>query len=288
MMRKVFAVNRLLSLGRAVKEGTLSQCLTNRRGERIPLSFPEARTTCLVLCGPEEISGTECDVDALRLLSPCVGRLDIIGFLEGLHDVQDDDRCIFLVDPESAVYVYDPSPFGGLYRLSHSMVGFMRRGLRRFDGIYKDPHVELVIRAEDGKSSLPETDKEAICCEGLSCIMGWPPGYTFVFGLPSSNDDDTERLSEEQCAFIETARLCVFGHFGPACYTGSYVENADRTPVFLGGDRAIYTFHRSTSRILRLAESLDMFYRIGLRRYFRNYRIIPSRLGDDVFFLPPD
>lgn len=304
-MRKAYAVNRLLALGRAVLEGNLDHCLRQRRGERIPLLFPEMRSTALVISAPEEIGMEECDVRALESRRPSVGPLAIVGFLEGFLDAHDgDDRCLFLVSASSAVYIYDPSPCGGLYRLANSMVGFMRRGLRRFDGVYREPgYVESVfcvpITGDLGElGRLPADLDEVALCAGLTCTLLWPEGFDFVFNAPAVVEDntscatvaaadiaidDTEWLNEEQSALCSNVQLWVFGHFGPARLSG-----IRRTAVFAAKDGSIYAFNRAALRLLRLAESITMFYRIGLRRFYRNYRQFPNHPGDEDLFLDPE
>ncbi|AAF99125.1 pr25.3 [rat cytomegalovirus strain Maastricht] len=86
--RQMIAVNRLLTLGRSAREGSLDESLEARRGEKIPLPFPTRRPTYLVFCSPGEIDRGECDVAALMSLNPSVGHLDICGFLEGWRDAR--------------------------------------------------------------------------------------------------------------------------------------------------------------------------------------------------------
>ncbi|AWV68116.1 m25.2 protein [Murid betaherpesvirus 1] len=286
-MRKAYAVNRLLALGKAATEGRLEQYLNARRGERIPLVFPEKRVKNLILCAPGDVDGRECDPDALRALEPSVGRLVVVGFVEGRDDLRrdDDDRCIVLVNPSGAVFVYDPAPYGGLYRLANTMIGFVRRGLRRFDSIYREPCVDDAIRVKDGHTPLPRDADEALAAarRGLACTLQWPEDYDFVFGTPpeSSNAADSS-LNKKRSLCIDTLQLSTFGHFGAAVDSNS---TRPRTAVFVGVDHAVYAFQHGVPKLLRLAESLDMFCRLGIRRYFRNYRVVPSRCGDDKFFL---
>ncbi|AWV68627.1 m25.2 protein [Murid betaherpesvirus 1] len=287
-MRKAYAVNRLLALGRAAAEGKLEQWLSARRGERIPLVFPEKCAKYLILCAPGDVDGHECDPDALRALEPAVDRLVVVGFVEGREDAHrdGDDRCIVLVNPSSAVFIYDPAPYGGLYRLANTMIGFVRRGLRRFDSIYRDPCcVEDAIRVKDGHASLPRNADEALAAaeRGLACTLQWPEDYDFVFGTPpESSNAVASSLNKEQSPCIDALRLSTFGHFGTAAGLSS---TRPRTAVFIGADHAVYAIHHAVSKLLRLAESLDMFYKIGIRRFFHNYRVVPSRCGDDRFFL---
>nr|WEG68754.1 protein m25.2 [Mastomys natalensis cytomegalovirus 1] len=278
-----YSETRLLALERAVRMGLLTNYLRIRRGERIPIAFPTMQATRMVLYGPGEVGPAKCDVSALMALNPSVGPLVIIGYLEGWCDAQGDDKCIFLVSPLTAMYLYDPGPYGGLYRLSENMCGFIKRGLLRYDGIYKEVYMKSIFHPRDGVSPLPITERGAINAGGLECLLEWPSNYTFVFGIPDERADDTALLNEEQSGFCVQGHLFVFGHFGPRdCAT------TERTSTFLGTDGAVYAFHRGALRLLRLAESLQMFYAIGIRRFFKSYRVIPSRAGDDLLFLNPE
>ncbi|AKB93227.1 b25.2 [Murid betaherpesvirus 8] len=285
VMKRAFAVNRLLSLGRAVRNGTLMDFLKTYRGERIILNFPDSRLVYMVLCLPEEICISECDVNALCTLNTQLGQLSIVGYLDGFHDDpsrQITGKRVFMMTQTAAVYIYDASPYGGLYRLSRSILGFARRGLFRYDCIYNYPYMPNLFCVKNGQGSLPMTIRDLKKCVGLACSLLCPEGFNFIFGFPDEGADDTALLSEEQSSFCSHAQLLVFGHFG--------LENGDastRVAVFVGESTSVYAFHRNSLRLLRLAESLPMFYRIGIRRYFSNYRAVGSRLGDNCLFLDP-
>lgn len=284
--RQMMAVNRLLTLGRSAREGSLAETLKARRGEKIPLPFPSRRLTYLMICAPGEIGRNECDVGALMSLNPFVGHLDIVGFLDERRDVQGSDRCIFLISPVTAVFLYDPSAHGGLYRLSYTIFDFVKCGLTAFDGIYREPYVDpVIIVCDDPRRPLPRDVRRIFgtSLDELCCRLTWPEEFTFVFGVPHEQADDSGRLNESQSALCLRDHIIVFGHFGPA-----HARPEDRVPVYIGEDEAIYCFHRGVFRLLRLAESLEMFYRLGVKRFFKNDRVVPSRLGDDMLFLQPD
>lgn len=284
--RQMIAINRLLTLGRSAREGSLAETLKTRRGEKIPLPFPFRRPTYLIVCAPGEIDRNECDVGALMSLNLSVGHLDIVGFLDDSRDVQGSDRCIFLMSPVTAVFLYDPSSHGGLYRLSYTIFDFVKCGLTAFDGIYRPPYVEPVIVAQDDpRRPLPRDVRRIFgsSVADLHCRLAWPENFTFVFGVPHEQADDSALLSESQSAYWLRDHIVVFGHFGPA-----HARPEDRVPVYIGEDEAVYCFHRGISRLLRLAENLEMFYRLGIKRFFKNDRVVPSRLGDDMLFLQPD
>lgn len=271
---------RLLALAHANKMGVLDQFLKKNKREKILLSFPENRATHMKICAPGEISVTKCDANALMILNPSVGPLVTIGYLEGWSDVQDDAKCVFLITPTNGIYLYDSSPYGGLYRLSCDITGFIKKGLQKFDGLYRESYMNCVIHVKDGVSRLPQSTQEVKCLFELECLLVWPRGYTFVFGIPDELADDTALLDEGQSKFCSLRQLYVFGHFGP-----EDCGPAERVPVFIGLDESVYAVHRGTFRLLRLAESIQMFYRLGVRRYFKNHRAVASRLGDEQFFL---
>lgn len=293
--RYATTIGRLLALGRSAREGTLARSLTARRGERIRLVFPSKRPTSLVLCAPGEIGELECDVAALTSSNPSVGPLAILGFLEGWDDVPGEDRLVFLLSPvTTAVYLYDPEPRGGgLYRLGRTVFDFAKKGLVAYDAIYRAPYVDRVVINGDLATVrvLPTTAAAAVSSrvEGLCCGFLRPEGYTLIFGVPDERSDDSDLLSERQAVFCLRERLVVFGHFGPyGCDPGQ------RVPVYVArGDGeddegAVYCFHRTALRLLRLAESLEAFYRLGLKRYFENSRVVANRPGDERFFLVPE
>lgn len=145
---------------------------------------------------------------------------------------------------------------------------------------------------------LPRILDEVVLCDGLTCTLRWPEGFNFVFSAPvavgdnvssataavtDTVTDDVEWLNAEQRDLCSSARLSVFGHFGLA-----YPPGIRRTAVFMAMDGSIFAFNRAVLRLLRLAECIDMFYRIGLRRFFRNYRQFPNCPGDEHLFLDPE
>uniref|UniRef100_A0AAU7E166 M25.2 n=1 Tax=Lemniscomys rat herpesvirus TaxID=3141920 RepID=A0AAU7E166_9VIRU len=276
---------RLSAAFRCVSRGE-SLAIPYRLGSRrIPLPFPVERRYFLILCESRDLFASECDTERLSRRLCCPDALEVIGFLDVDGTVRSGDRQIVLMGRCGAIYVYNPAPDDGLYRLSEDIWGFVSRGLKRFDAIYEDPRMPLVVRDVDPRLRCLRTRRDLLRyaedASGSVYEMLWPARYTLTFGAPDVAADTSELLSETQAELAASLRLLAFGHFG-----SEDAEPAERHALYVSGDGGVYGFRREEYRLLKLGSSFPAFLRMGPVKFFTNHRIS----GDPVevaLSLPP-
>nr|WRQ19868.1 MAG: protein m25.2 [Herpesviridae sp.] len=276
---------RLSAVFQYLCRGNVIDYLQRFRGQKILLPFPVERMYSLIICARCDIHAFELDIERLIKRFCCPDVLEVIGVLdvEGVSD--NGDRQIFFMGREGAIYLYNPVPDDGLYRLSEDLEGFVARGLKRFDSIYEDPQMPLIVRPPDCPLIYLKSQKDllryGVDAVNMTYKMSWPEGYTITFGVPDPCADASELLSEAQMEFVIFRELLVFGHFGP--------EDAapeDRHALYVSGDGEVYGFRRDKCRLLKLSVSFPVFLRMGPVKFFVNYRVSGDLVDNSLYLVP--
>lgn len=237
--------------------------IIRHRGQRVPLAWPDGYS--FVINDLFQLGlYTEEDVEMWASALCCHEKLTVFAYVSRAHEPFTSMSPLLLLGSAGRVYAVTPQRRFEICRLGDTIDGFLKRGLRRFEQIYKTLSVYCVTGAPADFLSL-ETRSDVLAFRdsnrGRVFSLLWPPGDTLLVEAKVESFHATDAATA-----LEIREMTAFASFGPAHFSG-----AARISLYISGGGAVFAFDDNVGLLLCIASDFQQFLRLGVRAYFKSY-----------------
>ncbi|AKB93226.1 b25.1 [Murid betaherpesvirus 8] len=281
--RAMTKIRRMLELDEVIyATQNLERCrdfVKQMRGCRLQISWPKDYILSI-----QSENDLKLPVSELNRLSQCYLCCDEeLAVLGCVHRADSSDKDTYLgvivVGERSRIYMYAPDVDDAMYLLGDDVIGFLKRGLKRFYPMYG--HLGLsgyglgfVDRVKPiGAMSVAQF---ALTFPGLMFALPWPRDSFLKTIIPRKQKIQSGNKSYS---------LIYFGTI-----SGNMLHPALREVIFAVNDRdEVFAYNPWDDNIIRLCGGISEFFSIGPRMVVKSYRFrsgFKPKFGDRVSQCP--